>query len=133
MKVHTMFALSVALMASPLAMQAQASTTTPSGARREQAAERRDAMRQRRDARQAMTPEQRAEARARREARISSLPAERQEQLRMRRQYQQGLRERARELQSQVTAGTLTRDEMARQLKAYRDANRPTRPAGSPE
>ena len=81
----------------------------------------------------AVTPEQRAAARARREARLSALPADQQAYLRGLRTYQQGLKLQARELRAQVRAGTLTQDAMAQQLKAYRDANRPARPAGMPE
>ncbi len=133
MKAHTCLALSLLLVAMPQAAVAQASTTAPVGTRREMAAERRDAMKRRQEQRLAMTPEQRAAARSRREARLSALPPERQEYLRSLRSYQQSLRLQVRELQAQVNAGTLTRDAMAQQLKAYRDANRPSRPASQSE
>ncbi len=126
-------ALGVFLLATPMVARAQASTTAPNAARREMAAERREAMRLRRDARKAMTPEQRAAARAQREARFNAMPADQQEYIRNLRAYQQALRATSRDLNAQVTAGTITRDQMARQLKSYRDANRPKRPAGMPE
>lgn len=132
-KAPFLIALGAALAVSPLAVSAQASTTAPVGTRRDQATERRDAMRVRRDARQAMTPEQRADARIRREARLNAMPADQQEYLRGLRSYQQGLRTQARELQALVASGALTRDAMAQQLKAYRDANRPARPASMPQ
>lgn len=125
--------LAAVLTAAPLALQAQGGTGASGATRREMAAERRDAMRQRRDARAAMTPEQRTAARARREARISAMPADQQEYLRNLRTYQQGLKLTARDLRTQVTAGSLSRDAMAQQLKAYRDTNRPARPASMPE
>jgi phage-related minor tail protein len=59
------------------------------------------------------------------------LSPERQQAIRDQRAYAQGLREKARELRAQVEAGTLTRDAMAEQLKAYREANRPARPEGA--
>jgi hypothetical protein len=127
------FGLALVLIVTPLAVSAQASTTAPTGTRREVAAERRDAVRRRQEARLAMTPEQRAIARSRREARFANLPSEQQDYLRALRRYQGDLRTRARELQAQVAAGALTRDAMAQQLKAYRDANRPTRPTNLPE
>jgi hypothetical protein len=137
MTMFSRFALAALLLAAPLAVHAQESTTAPTGTRREHATERRDAMRARRDARKTMTPEEReatkAAAQARREARISAMPPEQQQFMRDLRTYQQGLRARARELQSQVAAGTLTRDAMASDLKAYREANRPARPAGMPD
>lgn len=132
MKPYPLIALLAALTAAPIASHAQATATVPAATRRELAAERREATRLRREARAARTPEQRAAARARREARLGAMPADQQEYLRNLRAYQQGLKTRARELQSQVGAGTLTRDAMAQQLKAYRDANRPTRPASMP-
>jgi hypothetical protein len=133
MKTRIFFALAVALSAAPIAAEAQSTTAPTAGApRREAAAERREAMRQRQEARRAMTPEQRAEARARAQERFKALPPEQQQFLRDQRAYSQGLREKARELRAQVTAGTLTRDAMAEQLKAYRQANRPARPAGLP-
>ncbi len=134
MKTRIFFALAAALSAAPIAAQAQ-STTAPTAAgapRREQAAERREAMQQRRAARQAMTPEQRAAARTQAQERFNAMPPEQQQFLRDQRAYSQGLREKSRELRTQVTAGTLTRDAMAEQLKAYRQANRPARPAGVP-
>jgi hypothetical protein len=125
---------SALISAAPTVVQAQqASTTAPGATRRELAAERREATRLRREARMAVTPEQRAAARARREARFSAMPADQQAYLRSLRTYQQGLKLQARELRAQVRAGTLTQDAMAQQLKAYRDANRPARPAGMPE
>jgi hypothetical protein len=117
----------------PLAARAQTSTTAPNSTRREQAIERRDAQRARREARAALTPDQRRAARAERQARIAAMPPEQQEYMRDLRSYQQGLRLRSRELQAQVTAGTISRDAMAHELKTYRDANRPSRPAGMPE
>lgn len=132
-KAHFLIALGAVLAVSPLTAGAQASTTAPVGTRRDQATERRDAMRVRRDARQAMTPEQRAAARTRRETRLNAMPADQQEYLRGLRSYQQGLRTQSRDLQKQVASGALTRDAMAQQLKAYRDANRPARPASMPK
>jgi hypothetical protein len=132
-KAHFLIALGAALAVSPLTVAAQASTTAPVGTRRDQATERREAMRVRRDARQAMTPEQRAATRTRREARVNAMPADQQEYLRSLRSYQQGLRTQSRDLQTQVASGALTRDAMAQQLKAYRDANRPARPASMPK
>ncbi len=133
MKTRILSALAICLTMAPLAAHAQASTTAPtSGPRREMSAERRDAMRARREARAAMTPEQREAAQAARKARFEAMPPEQQQFMRDLRTYQQGLREKSRELQSQVKSGALTRDEMAKQLKAYRDANRPARPASMP-
>ncbi len=124
------------LLTIPAAVRAQGTTTTtPSGARREQAMERREAARARREAvverREAMTPEQRDAARARRAERASAMPAEQRQFQTELRAYQRGLREKAIDLRSQVKAGTLTSDAMAMQLKAYREANRPTRPAAT--
>lgn len=133
MKTRIFFALAVALSAAPIAAQAQSTTAPTAGApRREAASERREAMRQRQETRKAMTPEQRAEARARAQERFRALPPEQQQFVRDQRAYSQGLREKSRELRAQVTAGTLTRDAMAEQLKAYRQANWPARPAGLP-
>jgi hypothetical protein len=124
----------------PVAAQAQATSTTDRAtagrergqARREAAVERRDAMRARREAQRDLTPEQRRAARAARGARIDAMPPEQQEYMRALTSYRQSLREQSRTLQAQVTAGTLTRDAMAHQLEAFRDANRPKRPAGMP-
>ena len=80
-----------------------------------------------------MTPEQRKALRADRSARIAAMSPEQQQYMRDRRAYQQGLRVAARELQAQVNAGTITRDAMAHELKAYRTAHRPSRPAGMPD
>ncbi len=126
--------LAVALSAAPMAASAQATAPESRGAgspRREQMAERRDAMKQRQEARKAMTPEEREAARAAAQERFNSLSPERQQFIRDQRAYSQGLREKARDLRSQVQAGTLTKDAMAEQLKAYRDANRPARPEGT--
>jgi len=133
MNARFLVALAAALVVSPIAAHAQASTTAPaSGSRREMAAERREAMKARRDAMQAMTPEQREAAKAAREARFNAMPVDQQQFLRDQRAYQQGLREKSRDLRQQVRAGSMTRDAMAQQLKAYRDANRPARPASLP-
>jgi hypothetical protein len=138
MKTRVLIALAALLSVAPTFVAAQGSTTAPAGAssRREMSAERRDEARARREKLAAMTPEQRdaqrAEMRARAEARLSAMPPEQQQFVRDLRTYQQGLRETAKGLREQVTAGTLTRDQMAQQLKAYRDANRPARPAGMP-
>jgi hypothetical protein len=132
-KARFLVALGAAMVVSPLTVAAQASTTAPVGTRRDQATERREAIRVRRDARVAMTPEQRAAARTRREARLSAMPADQQEYLRDLRSYQQGLRTQSRDLHAQVASGALTRDAMAQRLKAYRDANRPARPASLPQ
>lgn len=123
-------ALALLCAAAPSAAHAQASTTAP---RRESSVERREAMRARREARAAMTPEQRKALRADRSARIAAMSPEQQQYMRDRRAYQQGLRVAARELQAQVNAGTITRDAMAHELKAYRTAHRPSRPAGMPD
>ncbi len=125
----------IALLAVP-AIQAQgASTTNPATTRREQMLERREAAVARREAalerRAAMTPEQREAARARRAERASTMPVEQVEFRRDMRAYQMGLREKAAELRAQVKAGTITRDQMAADLKAYRAANRPTNPAAT--
>ncbi len=133
MNARILCALGAMLIATPMVARAQASTTAPNAARREMAAERREAMRLRREARKAMTPEQRATVRAQRDARFNAMPADQQEYIRNLRTYQQTLRARSRDLNAQVAAGTLTRDQMARQLKDYREANRPRRPAGMPE
>ena len=128
-----LIALAVLCAAAPSAAHAQASTTAPTAARRETSVERREAMRARREARAAMTPEQRKARRADRSARIDAMSPEQQQYMRDRRAYQQGLRVAARELQAQVSAGTITRDAMAQELKAYRTAHRPSRPAGMPD
>lgn len=134
MNTRIFFALAAALSVAPLAAQAQSGTAPTAGApRREPAAERREAMQQRRAAMQAMTPEQRAAARSRAQERFNAMPPEQQQFLRDQRAYSQGLREMSRDLRAQVTAGTLTRDAMAEQLKAYRQANRPARPEGLPK
>jgi hypothetical protein len=130
MNTRTLIALVALLAAAPVAVRAQASTTAPTTTQRELAAERREAARARREARRAMVAEQRATRRA---ARLAAMPADQQQYLRDLRTYRGGLRDTAHELTAQVTAGTLTRDEMARQLKAYRDANRPMRPASMPD
>ena len=126
-------ALALLCAAAPRAAHAQASTNAPTTARRETSVERREAMRARREARAAMTPEQRKALRADRSARIAAMSPEQQQYMRDRRAYQQGLRVAARELQAQVNAGTITRDAMAHELKAYRTAHRPSRPAGMPD
>lgn len=125
--------LTVALTTASLAAEAQATGPDSRGAgspRREQMAERRDAMKQRQETRKAMTPQEREAARAAAQERFNSLSPERQQFVRGQRAYAQGLREKARELRTQVEAGTLTRDAMAEQLKAYREANRPARQDG---
>ena len=132
MRIRTLM-FAAALCAGPVALQAQgASTTNPTTTRREQAAERREAANGRRDAamerRAAMTPEQRDAARARRAERASAMPAEQVQFRTDLRAYQRGLREKSADLRSQMKAGTLTSSDMATQLKAYRDANRPSNP-----
>ena len=134
MNTRLLTALAAALVLSPIAAHAQAGSTAPAGGtRREMSSERREAMQSRRDAARAMTPEQRETARASREARFNAMPADQQQFLGDQRAYQQGLREKSRELRQQVTAGSLTRNAMAEQLKAYRDVNRPSRPASLPD
>lgn len=133
MKTRLLCALAFGLVLSPLAANAQASTTSPTATRRELAVERREAMRARRDARAAMTPEQRKAVRAERTARFDAMPPEQQQYMRDLRTYQQGLKAKSREFQAQVNAGTITRDAMAHELKAYRDANRPSRPTSMPD
>ena len=133
MKVRILFALSALFLSAPLAARAQSSTTAPNATRREMAIERRDAMRTRHEARAAMTPEQRNALKAERQARFAAMTPEQRQFMTDRRAYQQALRQTSRDLQAQVTAGTITRDAMAQQLKSYRDAHRPTRPAGMPE
>ena len=134
MRTRTLMFAAVALLAAPIVVQAQgASTTNPSATRREQAMERREAARDRRgevkERRAAMTPEQRETARARRADRVNAMPAEQVQFRTDLRAYQRGLREKSTDLRAQVKAGTLTRDDMATQLKAYRDASRPRNPA----
>ena len=128
-----LLALALLLAAAPSAAHAQSSTTTPTTARRDMSVERREALRARREARAAMTPEQRTALRAERSARLAAMSPEQQQYMRDLRAYQQGLRGTARELRVQVSAGTLTRDAMAQELKAYRTAHRPSRPAGMPD
>jgi hypothetical protein len=76
-----------------------------------------------------MTPEQREAARARRAERASNMPAEQVQFRTDLRAYQRSLREKAADLRSQMKAGTITGDEMATQLRAYRAANRPSNPS----
>jgi hypothetical protein len=133
MKTRHLFALTLLCAAAPATAQAQSSTTAPYANRREAAAERREAVRARREARAAMTPEQRQALRAQREARLAAMPPEQRQYVQDRRAYSQELRKLSRDLQAQVSAGTVTRDAMAQQLKAYRDAHRPSRPVGMPE
>jgi hypothetical protein len=133
MKARILFALTVLGAAAPAIVQAQSSTTAPYANRREIAAEHREAVRARREARASMTPEQRKALRTERQARLAAMTPEQQQYVQARRAYSQGLRQTARDLQAQVTAGAITRDAMAQQLKAYRDAHRPSRPAGMPE
>ncbi len=121
------------LTTAPVAMQAQVSTTAPTTSQREMALERREAMRTRREARQALSVEDRAAIAARREARLNAMPADQQQFVRDMRSYSQGLREKSHELRQQVKSGSLSGEAMAQQLQAYRDANKPTRPAGMPE
>ena len=121
------------LTTTPCAVQAQVSTTAPMTSQREMALERRDAMRARREARQALPAEQRAVMTARREARLNAMPVDQQQFVREMRSYRQGLRETSHELRHQLKAGALSGDAMAQQLQAYRDANKPARPAGMPE
>jgi hypothetical protein len=80
-----------------------------------------------------MTTEQRDAARARRDARIAAMPQDQQQYLRDMRSYQQSLRQKSQELHAEVKARVITRDAMAQQLVAFRDANAPARPAGMPE
>lgn len=133
MTTRTLMLVAALLSAAPMAMQAQVSTTAPTASQREMALERRDAMRARRDARQAMSVDDRMAMAARREARLNAMPADQQQFVRELRSYQQGLREKSRDLRGQMKAGALTADAMATELKAYRDANKPVRPAGMPE
>jgi hypothetical protein len=82
--------------------------------------------------RAAMTPEQRAVARGRRSERAAGAMSVEQAQFRRElRTYQQGLREKAAELRAAMQAGSITSEDMARQLQAYRAANRPANPAGA--
>ena len=128
-----MLLLAGALLAStPRAVQAQVSTTSPLASQREMALERREAMRGRRDIRQAMSVDDRAAKFARREARISAMPADQQQFVRESRSYQQSLKQKSRELRQEVKAGRLTPDDVADQLQAYRAANKPVRPSGMP-
>ncbi len=133
MKTRTLLLLAALLAGAPIALQAQVSTTAPTAPQREMALERRDAMRARREARQAMSADERAATAARREARLNAMPADQRQFVREMRSYQLGLLERSRELRLQMKAGALSGDAMARELKAYRDANKPARPAGMPE
>ncbi len=133
MKTRTLMLVVALLTAAPIAMQAQVGTAAPMGSQREMALERRDAMRARRAARQAMSADDRAAMAARREARFNAMPADQQQFVREMRSYQQGLREKSRDLRGQMKAGALSGDAMAKELKAYRDANKPARPAGMPE
>ena len=128
-----MLLLAGALLASmPRTVQAQVSTTSPLASQREMALERREAMRGRRDIRQAMSVDDRAAKFARREARISAMPADQQQFVRESRSYQQSLKQKSRELRQEVKAGRLTPDDVADQLQAYRAANKPVRPSGMP-
>ena len=127
MNTRLLLGMAAVLCAAPVTAQVRA-PGTEGVTRREPAAERRDAMRQRREAQKAMTPERRAAARAMAQERFNALPADQQQLLRERRAYSQALREKARDLRAQVAAGTLTKDAMAEQLRAFRDANRPARP-----
>jgi hypothetical protein len=122
----------VLLTTAPCAVQAQAGTARMTS-QREMALERRDAMRARREAQQALSAEERAAMTARREARFNAMPADQQQFVREMRSYTQGLREKSHELRQQVKTGALSGDAMAQQLQAYRDANKPVRPAGMPE
>ena len=133
MKTCILFALTLLCSAAPAAVRAQSSTTAPYANRREVAAERREAVRARREARAAMTPEQRKAFRAEREARLASMTPEQRQYVQDRRAYGQELRRLSKDLQAQVSAGTLTREAMAQQLRTYRDAHRPARPPGMPE
>lgn len=102
------------------------------GVRGPEGRERREAMRA---AWESMTPEQReaatARARQRMAERRAAMPPEQRAFVDAQRSYRDGLRTRAQELRAQVDAGTITRDQMAEQLKAYRDANMPRRPEGA--
>ena len=133
MKPSYVYLLAVLCAAAPIAARAQASTTAPNAPRRETAIERQEAIRIRKAARAAMTPEQRQAARAQREARIAAMPPEQQQYMRDLRAYQQELRLKSRELHAQVSAGTATREAMAQELKSFRSAHRPSRPAGMPD
>jgi hypothetical protein len=132
MKAPILFALTLLCAAVPTISKAQ-STTAPYANRREIAVEHREAIRARREARASMAPEQRRALRAERQARLAAMTPEQQQYVAERRTYSQGLRQTAADLQVQVNAGTITRDAMAQQLRAYRDAHRPSRPAGMPE
>ena len=132
MKHRLLPTLVVAILALPAALHAQLGVTTTAAARHELAIERRLQLESRLEAaaalRAARTPEQREAARARR-AEMGGMLAATQVQFRSDLQaYRTGLREKASELRSQVQAGTMTQTEMAVQLKAYRDANRPKNP-----
>ena len=133
MQRRILFALTLLCTAAPATVLAQSSTTAPYANRREIAVERREAIRARREARASMPPEQRKALRAQREARLAAMTPEQQQYMHDRRAYSQELRQLSRDLQAQLSAGTITRDAMAQQLKAYRDAHRPSRPAGMPE
>lgn len=128
----------LALVAVPMVVHAQTTTGVPDrAARRELAAERRALAQERREAlrarRAARTPEQREAARLRRQERLNALPADQRQYLTDLRAYQQSLKQKARELRAQVQSGTITRDDMARSLQAFREANRPKRPLTMPD
>lgn len=140
----TRFIPLLALIVVPAAMQAQLGVSTTAAARHELAIERKLQLESRLEAaaalRAARTPEQRDAARTRRSEMAGTLSAA---QLQFRQDlqaYRGGLREKAGELRSKVRAGAMTQTEMALELKAYRDANRPrnsapeaSRPARKPE
>jgi hypothetical protein len=133
------------IMALPSVVSAQAGNPATGSAApgRETAQARRDAMRERRERIRAMSPEEREAARTamrerrqaagpragQRGARLENMTPTQQQFMRDRAAYRQSLSTKARELRSQVQAGTITQDQMAQQLKAFRDANRPQRPA----
>ena len=125
----------VLLMALPAAHAQGASTTTPAASRREQAMERRENAAARRsaaaDRRAAMTPEQRDAARARRTARVDARPEAQTAYRTDMQAYRTDLRTKAAELRSRIKAGTLTANDMAVQLRAFRSANRPANPAAA--
>ena len=125
------------LLAAPAVAGAQHTTSATSATRAELAPERRLQLESRKQAaaalRAARTQEQREQVRARRAAPGGTI-SEAQVQFRSElRAYRSGLRERARDLNQQVQAGTRTSAEMAAELKAYREANRPQNPSGADE
>ena len=136
MKIRILTFATLALAASPAAVRAQILTTS-SAVATTQAAERQLQLDARIEAaaslRAARTPEQREAARSHLAQAGGALSASELRYERELRVYQSGLKEKASEMRAQVKSGTMTSEQMAVELTAYREAHHPKAPEPAAE